>query len=26
VVFFKDQPDKGYREQTEMVFGITVNR
>ena len=26
VVFFKDQSDKGYREQTEMVFGITVNR
>ena len=26
VVLFKDQSDKGYREQTQMVFGITVNR
>ena len=26
LVFFKDQSDKGYREQTQMVFGITVNR
>ena len=26
LVFFNDQADKGYREQTEMVYGISVDR
>ena len=26
VVYFNDQHDKGYREQTQMVYGISVNK
>jgi len=26
LVYFNDQADKGYREQTEMVYGIVVDR
>jgi len=26
LVFFNDQADKGYREQTEIVYGISVDR
>lgn len=25
LVYFNDQDDKGYREQTEMVYGISVD-
>ena len=26
MVYFNDQADRGYREQTEMVYGISVDR
>jgi len=26
MLYFNDQDDKGYREQTEMVYGITIDR
>lgn len=26
LVYFNDQEDKGYREQTEMVYGLSVDR
>ena len=26
LVFFNDQADKGYREQTEMVYGVSVDQ